>query len=138
MRFLLLSFTICLLLTAKPLLAGIITGVSVTGSIENRVTEIAGTPLGEDALAYTDRVHEWNSLPAGLPQLLGAQYIKTGNDDRDDPDLKITVSLGQAADLIVLAMGLKPSPSGESFRFFGYQVRLWRYGKLSHQLPQSL
>ena len=25
---------------------------------------------------------------------------------------------------IVLAMGLKPSPSGETFRFFCYQVRL--------------
>ena len=35
--------------------------------------------------------------------------------------------------VIVLAMGLKPSPLGESFRFL-----YWRYGKLSNRFSQSL
>ena len=39
---------------------------------------------------------------------------------------------------IVLAMGLKPSPSGETFRFFCYQARLWRYGPLPDEFAQPL
>ena len=42
----------------------------------------------------------------------------------------VEVSMGQIAEsvFIVLAMGIKPSPSGESFRFFGYmlQFRPWK------------
>ena len=99
MRYCIFSAALFLILTPWQLSAGIISSVSVTGSIGNRVTQIAPTPLGEDALAYTDRNHEWNELPAGLPQLLGAEYIMTGNDDRDDPDLQITVTLSQKATL---------------------------------------
>lgn len=97
-RFVLLSVLLFALCTGDAD-AGLITSVSVTGQIDIRVTQIAPTPLGEDALAYTDRLHEWNELPAGLPELMGAEYIMTGNDHRDEPELQITVTLSQPATL---------------------------------------
>lgn len=87
------------MLAPGQLFAGLISNVSVTGQVEVRVVQIAPGPLGEDALAYTDRIHEWNDLPAGLPQLQGAEYIMTANDDRDDPNLEITVTLSKKATL---------------------------------------
>ncbi|MHB8974875.1 MAG: hypothetical protein ACYC4N_30980, partial [Pirellulaceae bacterium] len=37
--------------------------------------------------------------------------------------------------VIVTTMGLKPSPSGESFRFFSWSVRMGGYGKLPKRPP---
>ena len=49
-------------------------------------------------------------------------------------------SLGRDLGFIVLAMGLKPSPSGETFRFFGLASRLQSldYGELPNKLSQPL
>lgn len=86
-------------LSNHNLFAGLIASVSVTGQDDIRVVQIAPTPLGEDAVAFTDRNHEWNALPSEIPQLTGAEYIMTGNDNRDDPNLQITVTLSQRATL---------------------------------------
>ncbi len=48
-------------------------------------------------------------------------------------DLRIDIVRGLALLIIVTTMGLKPSPSGESFRFL-----YWGDGKLPNEFAQSL
>lgn len=67
--------------------------------------------LKEDALAYNDRVHEWNALPAALPELVGADYIRIANDDRDRLDFRMNVGLAQQATAYILWDSRVAAPS---------------------------
>jgi hypothetical protein len=57
--------------------------------------EIVPGGFVEDAKAFVDRPHEWNGPTAkGLPDyLVGADYVKTFNDDKITPDLVIELEL---------------------------------------------
>ncbi|WP_437202903.1 FecR domain-containing protein [Planctomicrobium sp. SH664] len=57
----------------------------------------------EDARIYVDRLHEFNGMTAaGLPGYLrDADYLMTFNGDRQE-DLRLLITLSQAADLYVL------------------------------------
>jgi hypothetical protein len=67
--------------------------------------EIMPRGLREDALAYVDRQHEWNSRnkKSRIPKyLIGADYVKPYNDDKLQQDLQIEVTLSRPANLYVL------------------------------------
>lgn len=53
---------------------------------------IAPDVLGEDALCFCDRTHEYNDVPAAL---VGIQYLMVSNDDKTTADYQLTVSLDQ-------------------------------------------
>jgi hypothetical protein len=59
---------------------------------------IAG-PLAEDSLTFVDRTHEYNSIPS---YLLGADYVMTANDDKDNPDYELDVTLAKCSILYLL------------------------------------
>lgn len=65
--------------------------------------EIVPHGLCEDALSYADREHQWNGITnAGMPKyLVGADYIKTFNDDNNQAARKIFVTLARPAKLYV-------------------------------------
>ena len=65
--------------------------------------EIVPGGLDEDVPAYVDRKHEWNGVDgAGIPAcLLGADYVRTFNDDRYLRDYEMEVRLARTADLYV-------------------------------------
>ncbi len=66
--------------------------------------EIVAGGMQEDALAFVDRDYQWNGVDAnGIPDyLLGADYVKTFNDDKVVPDLVITISFEGPAMLYLL------------------------------------
>lgn len=59
--------------------------------------------LREDALAYVDRPHDWNGITeAGMPQyLVGADYVRTFNDDKGTSEIEIQLELSQPAHIFV-------------------------------------
>ena len=62
-------------------------------------------PFGEDVLAFTDRVHQWNGASTTLPipaYLAGGEYIMIRNDNRENPTLKLDVTVSEAAVVYVL------------------------------------
>jgi ferric-dicitrate binding protein FerR (iron transport regulator) len=67
--------------------------------------EIVPGGMNEDARAFVDRpFHEWNGYTSeGMPSyLVGADYVKTFNDDKVTEDLVIDVTLSRPATLYVL------------------------------------
>jgi hypothetical protein len=60
--------------------------------------------LQEDVLAYTDRNYEWNGIDsAGIPpQLRGADYVLTSNDDDLDLDYELRITVAEPATVYVL------------------------------------
>ena len=66
--------------------------------------EIVPEGFGEDAAAFVDRRHEWNGIgKAGIPSyLMGADYVKTFNDDKVSDGLSINVTLSSPATLYIL------------------------------------
>ena len=77
--------------------AGLITGVDRRNSTRDPI-EIAAD-LQEDSLTFVDRTHEYNQVPAVL---LGADYVKTANNDKSDGDVEIDVTLGSACTLYLI------------------------------------
>ncbi|MCC9607935.1 hypothetical protein LOC68_02595 [Blastopirellula sp. JC732] len=66
---------------------------------------VAPNGFGEDAVAYVDREHQWNSLgPHGIPPFLqNAEYVMTLNDDRfHEAALRINLKLRKPATVYVL------------------------------------
>jgi hypothetical protein len=65
--------------------------------------EIVPRGLAEDAKAFVDRPHEWNGATSeGLPEyLVGADYVKTFNDDKITPELVIELELEAPAEVYV-------------------------------------
>src|SRR3954454_24043396 len=66
--------------------------------------EIVHGGMREDAKAFVDREHEWNGVyVAGMTRfLLGADYVKTFNDDKLNREVAIRVTLARPAILYVL------------------------------------
>ena len=79
------------------------TGVRFTNS-----THAAGYTVGtfmDEALAYVDRVHEWNGSRATNPipaYLMGGEYIMAGNDNRDNASFRLQVAISTRAFVYML------------------------------------
>ncbi|HOY60235.1 MAG TPA: Ig-like domain-containing protein [Verrucomicrobiota bacterium] len=105
--------------TTRPY-APVITGVVETGGDDSEFTPAQCTGrtfshpnLGtitvptfrEDVPAYRDRAHQWNGAAATLPlpsYLVGGDYIMIRNDNRDNGDLQIDVTVAAPALVYVL------------------------------------
>lgn len=66
--------------------------------------EIVPRGFHEDSKAFVDRPHEWNGVTArGLPEyLLGADYVKTFNNDKVASELSMRLQLNSPATVYVL------------------------------------
>jgi ferric-dicitrate binding protein FerR (iron transport regulator) len=82
--------------------------------------EIVHGGLREDAKAFVDREHEWNGVTsAGIPRyLLGADYVKTFNDDKLNREVEIRLAISRAAIVYVLLDKRSPVPDWLRDRFF--------------------
>src|SRR4051812_5500779 len=82
--------------------------------------EIVHGGMREDARAFVDREHEWNGVTAaGMPSyLLGADYVKTFNDDKINREVEIRVAVARPAILYVLLDKRSPVPDWLRARFF--------------------
>ena len=88
------------------------TGVIYVGGVANE--PIAGLAAGasymvglfkEEAPAYVDRNHQWNGATATLllpSYLVGHEYIMSGNDNRDNTNYNLSITLSQDALVYVL------------------------------------
>jgi len=95
-------------LNVAPGSGTVISAVSATGTaLHIGKAEVAEVVLAEDCLAFTDRNHEYNSIPAWL---LGAEYIRQPNNDKDVADLQLTVTLASASKLHVFYDSRQASP----------------------------
>ena len=90
------------------LVAGLTAGIAhvasaqVITSIERRnssntAPQIAG-PLVEDALVFVDRTHIYVNVPSFL---VGIDYVKVANDDKNNPNYELDVTVGQDATLML-------------------------------------
>jgi hypothetical protein len=103
--------------------------------------EIVSGGLREDALAYVDRPHEWNGATSeGIPPyLLGADYVKTFNNNKVRKDMEIHVTLAQPAKLYVFFDKRLVPPSWLQDNFkktsdtIGLDVDKWAGSKLPAQ-----
>jgi FecR-like protein len=89
--------------------------------------EIVPEGMREDAKAFVDRLHhEWNGVDKkGIPgYLLGGDYVKTFNDDKNAGDIELFVKLSQPATLYVLWCKRIPPPTWlrEEFEDTGDQI----------------
>jgi hypothetical protein len=78
---------------------------NLTSADTKRYYEIVAGGMREDALTYVDRLeHNWNGVDQwGMPSyLLGADYVKTFNDDKLRKDFGITLVLARPAKVYVL------------------------------------
>ena len=75
--------------------------------------EIVPNGMQEDAMAFVDRLHEWNGVDQnGLPKyLLGGDYVKTFNSDKITPELALTIRLEKPAIVYVLIDTRVPPPT---------------------------
>lgn len=55
---------------------------------------IAPTLMAEAALVFVDRTHVYSSIPA---ELLGAEYVMAANDDKDNPNYELDVTISRPA-----------------------------------------
>jgi hypothetical protein len=60
--------------------------------------QIAPNPLGEDALTYVDRTHQYNDVPAFL---VGAQYVMLANDNKGQGNYELDITLSKNATIYV-------------------------------------
>jgi len=75
--------------------AAIITNVvrrNPDGNSGDTEPQIAPNPLNEDQPCYVDRAHQYNSVPA---YLIGAEYVMTANDDKDNGSHELDVTLSE-------------------------------------------
>ena len=93
------------LLTVVSLLLVMSTGARadiITGAIDNGSgSEVVVGGLDEGVLAFIDRTYDWVSAPGydtiADMGLVGADYIKLANDDKNQADYEIDVTLSQDA-----------------------------------------
>jgi hypothetical protein len=78
---------------------------TLTPADTKRYYEIVAGGMQENALAYVDRLeHNWNGVDQwGMPSyLLGADYVKTFNDDKLRKDFGVTLVLARPAKVYVV------------------------------------
>ena len=82
--------------------------------------EIVHGGLREEAKAFVDREHEWNGVSAsGIPSyLLGADYVKTFNDDKINREVEIRLAISRPATVYILLDKRSPVPDWLRARFF--------------------
>jgi hypothetical protein len=82
--------------------------------------EVVHGGMREDARAFVDRPHEWNGVKGhGMPSyLLGADYVKTFNDDKLNQRVEIRVTLERPAILYVLLDKRSPPPNWLREKFY--------------------
>ncbi len=87
------------------------TGVTWNRTVANEPTPGAvGTPFtcgffGEEVPAFVDRNHEWTGATPTLlipKYLLGGEYIMCGNDNRDNPDYQLEVTIAKKSFVYLL------------------------------------
>jgi len=85
-----------LLVASGPIYAdGLITKVVRSGS--NSAPPEIIEPFGEYAQCFVDRIHIYANLPPELPDLVGAEYIMTADNDKNVDDLTMDVTLSTDA-----------------------------------------
>ncbi|WP_437205688.1 FecR domain-containing protein [Planctomicrobium sp. SH664] len=89
-------------LSRPPVIAGISDNLRSPSS--KKFYQIQHGALREDAKTHVDRTFEWNGVTTeGIPRfLLGADYVMTFNDDKDQECPLITVNVSCPCDLYVL------------------------------------
>jgi len=124
--------------------SSLIAAVSDNLSNGSRPKFYAIVPHGfrEDAKVYVDRRYEWNGLDeAGLPpELVGADYIRTFNDDKGQENLEIVMTLAGPADVYVLMDQRYPAPDWLAADFVETKFRVGidlgtKYGKGNEVVP---
>jgi len=81
----------------------LITSVDRTGSgLDPVAPRVVNGGFAENALAFVDRSHEWNNLPAAHPEMVGGDYVKIANDDRSATPFRLNVGLAQPATVYLL------------------------------------
>jgi len=60
--------------------------------------QIAPNPLGEDAVVFVDRTHQYNEVPEFL---VGAEYIMLANDNKNMSAYEVDITLAKSAILYV-------------------------------------
>ncbi len=89
-------------LDPAPQTGDVIQQMTVTGS--NREYAIDTSGFGVGAKVYTDREYTWANSPSegDLPSyLIGAEYVATANDDKDNGSLQIDLSFDGPSDVYV-------------------------------------
>ncbi len=75
------------------------TGVTFSNGVSTEFPTPYTVPLfGEDAPCYVDRAHQWNGVSMALPlpgYLVGGEYVMIGNDNRDNADFRLDISVAQ-------------------------------------------
>jgi hypothetical protein len=80
--------------------AQLITSVVRTGSTAG--TPRIASPFQEDAVCFVDRAHQYNELPPALPELVGAEYVMTANDDKGNSTLTHQVTISRPATVYLI------------------------------------
>ncbi|WP_442481650.1 chitobiase/beta-hexosaminidase C-terminal domain-containing protein [Aeoliella sp. SH292] len=78
--------------------ADAVASVSINNSVVPSYTITSGG-MGEGALAYVDRVHVYRQVPQFL---VGADVIRTSNDDKSTGSFSMNVSLDEISDVYLL------------------------------------
>lgn len=102
--------------------AGVISSVVVRDSDG---AQIAPVGLNDGELAYMDRTHEWENVPAALKN---AEYIMTSNNDRDNRLYEMDVTLSEAATLYLWVdyrVGDGDAAAGPTVGLANPNVMLW-------------
>ena len=97
--------------TSTPIIASV--KDNVRDGATNKCYRVVHGGLKDDALAYVDRVHQWNGLTGdGLPRfLVGADYVMPFNEDKRVPQLQVTVLFARAATAFVFYDARVPPPN---------------------------
>lgn len=82
------------------------TGVTFSNGVGGEFLDPFTVPLfGEDVPAFVDRTHQWNGATDSLPlppYLVGGEYIMSGNDNRDNANYQLDITIAEAALVYIL------------------------------------
>ena len=148
-----------LALTAGPLTAQLITGVtesgtgldpvavSYTGQTFDHPEEGAGftvPALDEDVPSFTDRNHEYNGVSAAESiaslGLVGVEYIMSANDNREVADYKLDITVADTVDAYVFMDKRVTQPQwliDDGWAFLAQQGSHLRCCRSTHRLTES-
>lgn len=69
------------------------------GNSGDTAVVVSPDPLAEDVVFFVDRDHQYNEIPE---EVLGAQFVMTANDDKDNPNHVLNVTISQDCTLYVV------------------------------------